>query len=463
MNGQPASYYTNASNITTGTLPWSQAPTGTANLSASQTFAGNTTFSANVFVTGAQVNAVLYTTGAPLTGTGGIYANVTTLVVGNNTVNTTITSAGLTVNGTAVVANAGGVYTTGTVNALSFTTGATGTGTGGAVVNSSTFFLGNNTVNSTINSTSIYWNGAAIINATGAALLANNATYLNGQLASYYTNASNITTGTLPWSQAPTGTVNTTASQTFTGNNTFQGTNTVVQSNTTFTANVYMSGANLNLTGTAISGSTTDVYFRNGTFSGNLVVSGTVVTVNTSQLVVNDNIIELGYNNTTTDTVDTGWFSPAGNATSVWYSGFARIASKSANNNGYFYLFASNTNPNTAATIDLSTNTSTSTLQAYLLPYGTGGAFVANSSVINITANGTVSSTLTVNSVTLTTALAATSGGTGQTSYTTGDILYASSGTALSKLSVPGSAANGQVLQIVNNLPAYSTIDGGAF
>ena len=87
----------------------------------------------------------------------------------------------------------------------------------------------------------------------------------------------------------------------------------------------------------------------------------------------------------------------------------------------------------------------------------------ANSSVVNITANGTVSSTLTVNSVTLSTALAATSGGTGQSSYTTGDILYASSGTALSKLSVPGSAANGQVLQIVNNLPAYSTIDGGSF
>ena len=56
-----------------------------------------------------------------------------------------------------------------------------------------------------------------------------------------------------------------------------------------------------------------------------------------------------------------------------------------------------------------------------------------------------------------------TSGGTGQSSYATGDLLYASSTTALSKLAVPGSAANGQVLQITNNLPAYGTLDGGTF
>jgi hypothetical protein len=93
----------------------------------------------------------------------------------------------------------------------------------------------------------------------------------------------------------------------------------------------------------------------------------------------------------------------------------------------------------------------------------TTGAFVANSTVVNITANSTVSSTIAATSLTLATALAATSGGTGYASYTTGDVLYASSTTALSKLSVPGSAANGQVLQIVNNLPAYGTLDGGTF
>ena len=109
-------------------------------------------------------------------------------------------------------------------------------------------------------------------------------------------------------------------------------------------------------------------------------------------------------------------------------------------------------------------NTATSytigSIQAYLVPYGPTGAFVANSTVVNITANSTLSSAIVANSLTLTTALAASYGGTGQTSYSVGDLLYASSTTALSKLSV---AANGQVLQITNNLPAYGTLDGGTF
>jgi hypothetical protein len=59
--------------------------------------------------------------------------------------------------------------------------------------------------------------------------------------------------------------------------------------------------------------------------------------------------------------------------------------------------------------------------------------------------------------------LATTSGGTGLNTYAAGDLVYYSSGTALSKLSIPGSAANGQVLQITNNLPAWSALDGGTF
>ena len=59
----------------------------------------------------------------------------------------------------------------------------------------------------------------------------------------------------------------------------------------------------------------------------------------------------------------------------------------------------------------------------------------------------------------------ATYGGTGTNTYAAGDVLYAATAnpTALSKLSVPGSAANGQVLQITNNLPAYGVLDGGTF
>ena len=215
---------------------------------------------------------------------------------------------------------------------------------------------------------------------------ANNATNFNGQPASYYTNATNITTGELPWTQAPTGTVNTSGNFTLSGNNTLAGTNTVISSNVT-------------LSGASISGTSTDLTIRNATVQGNLAVLGTVTSINTVSLVVNDNIIELGDNNTTTDAIDTGWFSPAGNATSIWYSGLVRQASKSTNNNPYFWLFSTNTNPNTATTIDTTANSATATLQAYLVPYGTGGAFVANSTAVVLTANATVVVNVTANNI----------------------------------------------------------------
>jgi len=61
----------------------------------------------------------------------------------------------LYVNSTAVV-NTTGVYTTGLVNAASYNTGGGyGTATGGAIVNTTTIAVGNNTVNLFINSTSL--------------------------------------------------------------------------------------------------------------------------------------------------------------------------------------------------------------------------------------------------------------------------------------------------------------------
>jgi len=199
----------------------------------------------------------------------------------------------------------------------------------------------------------------------------------------------------------------------------------------------------------------------NITVSGNLTVSGTVTTLNTQTLTVNDNIIELGYNNNTADAIDVGWFSPAGNSTATWYTGFGRIAASSTNTTPYMQIFGTKVNPNTATNFDISAaNSSTGYLQSYLVPYGVGGAFVANSSVINITANSTVSSALVANTLTLTTALGVASGGTGLGSYTAGDLIYASGSTTLAKLGV---AANGSVLMITNNLPAFGTLDGGAF
>lgn len=68
-------------------------------------------------------------------------------------------------------------------------------------------------------------------------------------------------------------------------------------------------------------------------------------------------------------------------------------------------------------------------------------------SAANLTTIGTVTSG-TWNATTI----AANKGGTGQTSYTTGDILYASGASALSKLAI---GSNGQVLTLTAGLPAW--------
>ena len=94
---------------------------------------------------------------------------MTTLFIGNNTINTFLTTTGLSVNavtianttgvytgtvnaashtvGTATVANATGIYTTGNVNAASHTTGDGGGASGGLTANVTTVNLGNTTVN----------------------------------------------------------------------------------------------------------------------------------------------------------------------------------------------------------------------------------------------------------------------------------------------------------------------------
>lgn len=168
----------------------------------------------------------------------------------------------------------------------------------------------------------------------------------------------------------------------------------------------------LAFTGGNVTATTANLAILNAVVSGNLTVGGTVTTINASQLTIIDPIVEFGSNNqlATADIVDSGFFLPANAAgvASPYYSGIARIASRSSNTNAWFWIFASNTNPNTATTIDTSTNTATGTLQAYLAPYGSGGAFIVNTSVMNITANTTVSANISANSISFGAVLAGT-------------------------------------------------------
>lgn len=75
-------------------------------------------------------------------------------------------------------------------------------------------------------------------NITGSS---NNASFLGGQPNSFYTNATNMATGTLPHARLPANVVNTSANFTITGVHTHTG-NTIFSANVTFNANAYITG-----------------------------------------------------------------------------------------------------------------------------------------------------------------------------------------------------------------------------
>ncbi|MDR3502864.1 MAG: hypothetical protein P4L79_09800 [Legionella sp.] len=448
----------------TGGIYWAALTSGVAGLTTQVQYNNGGTLTGNASFTFTQSSNTLYVSNA--LSVNSIYVNGSN---GQGTGNV------LTSNSTGGLswAPAGGVV--GTTTQVAFNNG--GVMTGNAAL---TFTLATNTL-SVVNSIAI---GAASLNATNYSATSNNALYLGGTLAANFvqntdsrTLSGNLTfTGTnTVFSSNVTTQANTTigganlyvtsTNTTFTGivnhsgNVAFTGTNTYITgTNTTITSNVTFTGANIQATSATLN-------LLNMNVSGNLTVSGGVTTINTTQLSVADATIQTADGNLTTDVVDTGIYAPGGNATTTWYSVIGRIAASSNSTNPYFAMFTTKTNPNTASTFDISAaNVSYGTLRTYLAPYGTGGAFIANSSVINITANSTVSAAIAANTLSLTTALLATSGGTGilGSAFAAGDITYAATGapTALTRLNI---SANGSVLQVLNNLPAWGGLDGGTF
>lgn len=191
-----------------------------------------------------------------------------------------------------------------------------------------------------------------------------------------------------------------------------------------------------------------DASLRNLSVTGNLSVIGSLVTINVATLQVNDPLIFLAANNIVSDTIDIGLYGVYNGATPT-YTAFYR-----KNNGGNWFL------QDSIASVPTTTvpTGSRAILDAYL---NAGAQFVANATQVNITATGSVSSAIVANTLSLTTALPATSGGTGTGTYAVGDLLYASTPTALAKLTV---GTSGQVLQVnVNGLAGFQTLDGGIF
>jgi hypothetical protein len=164
LNSQPGSFYTNATNITTGTLPWAQAPSGTVNATGAFTISGIYTHTANIVVGNTTVNsqysnAIILISNSTSTTTLGLAA----LRIGNTTTNVVISNTTSTFSGNVAI--------TGSANAANVT---------------AALFTGNVTGTSS------------------------NATNLNSQPGSFYTNATNLATGTVPTARLATGTANST-------------------------------------------------------------------------------------------------------------------------------------------------------------------------------------------------------------------------------------------------------------
>ena len=221
-------------------------------------------------------------------------------------------------------------------------------------------------------------------------------------------------------------------------------------------------------------GTSTNAYWSNslpGKFvftdlevSGNLTVLGDFVSLNVSSLSIEDPLIVLAKDqaagSTYTDAVDIGFVAPYGNtatANSNW-TGFFR----DQNDSGVYKLFSGNI-PTPTTTVDTTNgNFAFATLQAQLKAGGAGaGALIANTTVVNITANDVVSVAIAGNTLTMSTPLAASSGGTGYNTYATGDLLVGVATNTLAKLSA---GSDGYVLQINGTgVVAWNTLDGGTF
>ena len=126
------------------------------------------------------------------------------------------------------------------------------------------------------------------------------------------------------------------------------------------------------------------------TVSGNLYVTGTVAYINTTSFSTTDTLIQLASNNNVTDILDIGFFGEYSESSTVKYTGLFRDAS-----DGTYALFTGLT--------DLPLGTVNTAAGSYgyasLKTYITSSALVANATQTNITANSSVSVSLTANTL----------------------------------------------------------------
>jgi len=399
---------------------------------------------ANAIIRTLTANNALSTPGQVLTGnsTGGIYWS--TVASGSATAAGLDTQIQFNNGGSAFGGTAGFTFTTGTNNVFIANTLTVGT----TVVNTTALLLSGGLA--ITNGVSINTISIGVGNTSANAVHSYNAFSLANSTATVNMSPTSIIVGGAAITTTPTFSILNT-----TGNTVINSTSYVINGGITavsngFNLSVLPSGAStLSIGNSSVSTTITggDASLRNLSVTGNLSVIGSLVTINVATLQVNDPLIQLAANNITTDLVDIGLYGVYGPTPT--YTALYR-----KNTGGNWFLLDGITS---APTTTVGSG-SRAILDAHL---NAGAQFVANATQVNITATGSVSSFIVANTLSLTTALPATSGGTGTGTYAVGDLLYASTTTALARLAV---GTSGQVLQMnTGGLAGFQTLDGGVF
>lgn len=409
--------------------------TSTANLVATGLVVGNTVVNGSTIETGnSTANVVITTTGITTSGGTGVnpYANLVGATLGTSSARWVI--AANSINATGLIEANGGIDVNGTANVSSnILVGSN------VVVNTSAYFVGNSTANAVLNKTALtVTDGSSTANITSTGLKVGTTTVNN----------STITVDDL-----------------VVNGNSQLGSNTsdIVSINGLVNTNIIPSTNNAYLLGNNSSVwqeiHTSNVHAVDGYFTGdvdiqgNLVVTGNVITTNVQSVIISDPLIYLAGNNYSSDLVDIGFVGNYHQAGVDKHTGVFRHAATDQ-----YYIFKGLTQElDTVSTINIADPSfALADVNAYLL----SGGLVSNATAVAITANSTVTVNVAANTLTLSVALGETSGGTGQNTYTSGDILVGNTGNTLSKLSL---GTLGYVLQSNGTALVYDTLDGGTF
>jgi len=445
LNGQAISYFTNAANFSSGTLSDARLSTNVALLNASNTFTNTNTFATNLAVQGT-VNgqsAVFSNAVAALTFTqnGNVVCDSSgncggggggSGIAGSGTTDklALFTAAGAI--GDSIISQSGATITVaGTLTASAFQgDGSTLTSLNASNVSSGTLadgrLSGNVPLLNAVTNTFTGTIAATALTGSGAGVTGVNAAQLNGQIGSYYTNATNLSSGTLADGRLS-------ANVTLAGN-TFNGPSQLVQ----LTAGGLLpslNGSNVSSVNAAALQGFVASYFTNAT---NLA-SGTVADARLSS-----NVALLGAGNTFTGATNTFSGVAATNLTqngnnvcdtSGNCSGVGGGVTTPGGTSGTLALFSAGQQiANSILTQASTTVTVAGTLVATALQ-GNGSA------ITNLNASSVSSGTLAVNF-----------GGTGANTFTSNGVLY---GNGTGALQATTAGTTGQCL-VANTAAAPS-------